>query len=272
MTTANTVAPSTQKWIIDTGVVPHTSGFQQWLALTSRIVKIMATKGELIVAIVFPLIFTLSFYLPLKFVMQFRGLDYAQFVMPIIVLQSMGFSAMAAAQRSATEAMTGLSTRLQTMPVAALAPLAARTSAAFLKSFIALFAAFGYGYMIGFRFFGFVQAVEFVVFAMAVGTVLGLGADALGTLSKNPAAVSQAITLPYLILGMLSTGFSPEDGFPQWVRPFVRNQPISHFSYVLRDLAAGGVSFEVLWPALAWLGGLTVVLLPLAVWAGTRRE
>lgn len=272
MTTVDHAAGSEQKWIIDPDLVPRPSGFQQWLALTGRIVRVMATKGELLVAIVFPLIFTLSFYLPLKFVMQFRGLDYAQFVMPIIVLQSMGFSAMAAAQRSAAEAMTGISTRLQTMPVAALAPLAARTTSACIRSLIALFAAFGYGYMIGFRFFGFIQAIEFVVFAMAVGTVLGLGADALGTLSKNPAAVSQAITLPYLILGMLSTGFSPADSFPQWVRPFVRNQPISHFSYVLRDLAAGGVSFEVLWPAMAWLSGLTVVLVPLAVWAGTRRE
>lgn len=259
-------------WTSSDVLNPRPSGIQQWLALTSRILRIMVTKGELIVALIVPLVFALSFYLPLKFIMQTRNVDdYAQYVMPIIVLQSMGFTAMSAAQRAAFEALTGLNTRMQSMPVATLAPLAARMTSAFVRSFAALIASIGWGYMIGFRFAAFDQAIYFALFAMAVGAVLALGADAIGTLTESPEAVSQAITLPYLILGMLSSGFTPVSEFPDWIEPFVRNQPISHFSYVLRDLSAGGVTFEVLAPALAWLAGLAVVLCPIGVWAGTRR-
>lgn len=247
------------------------SGIQQWLALTARINRSAFKSGDLAVALIVPLIFTLSFYLPLKYVMSLRGVDYSQFIMPIVILQSMGFTAMAAAQRSSTEATTGMTARIQSMPVVTLAPLASRMTSAILRSLLAMGASVGYGYIIGFRFERPLQAIEFLAFALMVGIVLALGADALGTLSKSPEALSQAITLPYLILGMLSSGFSPDTGFPSWIRPFVRNQPISHFAYVLRDLAAGGISFHVLWPALVWLGGMAIVFVPLAVWAGTRR-
>lgn len=249
------------------------SSFAQWRALSSRIVRTMATKGELIVAVVTPLVFTLGFYLPLRYVMKFQGIDYAQFVMPIIVLQTMAFTMMSNAQLAAFEALTGLSTRLQTMPIGSLVPLTSRISAGLVRSITALTAALIFGHVIGFRFVaGFGQAVLFCVSALAIGTVLALGADALGSLTRNPESLSQALTLPTLIFGMLSCGFVPERSFPEWIRPFVRNQPISQFSFALRDMASDGVTWQVLWVPLVWLSGLAVVFIPLAIWASVRRS
>jgi ABC-2 type transport system permease protein len=252
---------------------PEPTGIQQWLALTRRMVVSMAKNGALLVALIAPLVFTLGFYLPLKFVMQVQGIDYAQFLMPIIVLQAMAFTAISAAQLSAIEAVTGLNDRLHTMPVAALAPLASRMTGGLVRSIVSLAAALAYGYAIGFRFTaGPWQALWFCLLSLAVSTALALGADAIGTLSKSPEATSQALTLPMLIFGMLSCGFVPETGFPEWVRPFVRNQPISQFSFAMRDMAAGGVQPSTLWPALAWIIGLSLAFIPLAVWASVRRK
>ncbi|MBL1075297.1 ABC transporter permease [Nocardia sp. 2] len=249
------------------------SSLAQWWALTGRIVWVMATKGELIIAVITPLVFTLGFYLPLKYVMQFKGIDYAQFVMPIIVLQTMSFTMMSNAQRAAFEALTGLNTRMQTMPIGIMVPLLARQSAGMVRSIVALAGAIGWGHMIGFRFVGGMgQAVLFCVFSLAVGTVLAIGADGLGSLTKSPEQLSQALTLPTLIFGMLSCGFVPESGFPEWIRPFVRNQPISQLSFALRDMAAGVITWEVLWVPLVWLIGMAVAFLPLAVWASVRRS
>ncbi|MFE3188830.1 ABC transporter permease [Nocardia sp. NPDC059240] len=256
------------------GVPPaRPNSFAQWRALTGRVVWVMATKGELIVAVIVPLIFTLGFYLPLKYVMAFSGINYAQFVMPIIVLQTMSFTMMSNAQLAAYESMTGLNTRMQTMPIGAMVPLVSRQSAGLVRSVVSLIAALGWGYLIGFRFVaGFGQAALFCLFSIAVGTVLAIGADGLGSLSKSPESLSQALTLPTLIFGMMSCGFVPEDGFPRWVRPFVRNQPISQFSFALRDMAAHGVTWQVLWVPLVWLIGGLAVFMPLAVWASTRRS
>ncbi|MFE3756837.1 ABC transporter permease [Nocardia tengchongensis] len=256
------------------GVPPaRPSSFAQWRALTGRVVWVMFTKGEMLVAVIVPLVFTLGFYLPLRYVMKFQGIDYAQFVMPIIVLQTMSFTMMSNAQLAAFEAMTGLNTRMQTMPIGPMVPLVSRLSAGFVRSVVSLLAALIWGHLIGFRFVaGWGQAALFCGFALAVGTVLAIGADGLGSLTKSPESLSQALTLPTLIFGMFSCGFVPENGFPVWVRPFVRNQPISQFSFAMRDMAAHGVSWNVLWVPLVWLGGLLVVFLPLAVWASMRRS
>ncbi|MFI6997615.1 ABC transporter permease [Nocardia sp. NPDC050175] len=249
------------------------SSFAQWRALSGRIVWTMATKGELIVAVVTPLVFTLGFYLPLRFVMKFQGIDYAQYVMPIIVLQTMAFTMMSNAQLAAFEALTGLSTRMQTMPIGMLVPLSARIGAGLIRSITSLTAAVLFGYMIGFRFVaGFGQAALFCLFSLAVGTTLALGADALGSLTKSPESLSQALTLPTLIFGMLSCGFVPERSFPTWIQGFVRNQPVSQFSFALRDMASGGVSWQVLWVPLVWVIGLALVFIPLAIWASVRRS
>jgi ABC-2 type transport system permease protein len=249
------------------------SALAQWRALTGRIIRTMATKGELVVAVVAPLVFTLGFYLPLRWVMKIQGIDYGQFVMPIIVLQTMSFTMMSNAQIAAFETASGLNTRLQTMPVGRLVPLAARLSAGLVRSVTSLIAALIFGFIIGFRLHSSLgQSVLFCLSSLAVGTVLAIGADALGCLTKSPESLSQALTLPTLIFGMLSCGFVPETGFPHWIRPFVRNQPISQFSFAMRDMAAGGVSWHVLWVPLVWLAGIAVCFVPLAVWASVRRE
>jgi ABC-2 type transport system permease protein len=40
----------------------------------------------------------------------------------------------------------------------------------------------------------------------------------------------------------------------------------------MRDMAEGGVSFQVLWPSLAWVAGLLLFFVPLAIWASSRPE
>lgn len=266
---APTLAP--QSGLVTLRVRP--SWWVQLLTMIALTVKHRAFRNELIAAVFAPVVFTLGFYLPLRLVMEFKGIDYAQYVVAIIVLQTMAFTMTSTAQTAAVQAKVGFSSRLRTMPINTLLPMAARVTSALVRSVVSLLAAIGFGYVIGFRLnAGPAQSLLFCVFALAVGFVFTVGADALGTASRNPEAVSQALTLPILIFGMLSTGFVPESGFPEWIRPFARNQPISQFSSAMRDMASTGVTWEGLWPALAWLAGIALVCIPLAIWASARPE
>lgn len=247
------------------------SSFGQWRALTGRVLGSQLRGHEITIAVIAPAVFAIGFYLPLRFVMSFQGIDYAQFVMPIIVLQAMAFTAIGAAGRGAMEEVNGINPRFRTMPIAAAVPLLARMAGATVRSVISLAAAIFYGYLIGFRFSGsLVHALAFVGIALLVGTAFAFGGDAIGVLSRSPEATSQALTLPQLILGMLSTGFVPEEGFPEWVRPFARNQPISQFAGAMRDLAAGTFDSPSLVPALIWGAALILVFAPLSIWANVR--
>ncbi|CAG7606732.1 ABC transporter permease [Rhodococcus opacus] len=251
---------------------PQPSSIQQWIALSKRNLHTMAVSGQFFIAVLAPLIFTIGFYLPLRLVMKFQGIDYAQFVMPIIVLQAMAFTAISAAHRAATEASNGMNSRFQTMPIGPAIPLAARMTASFVHSAISLVASIAYGLLIGFRFDGGVaQTAAFCGLAMAIGFTLTTGADALGTLTRSPEITSQALTLPQLILGMFSSGFVPVTQFPEWAQGFVRNQPISQFSTSMRAMTDGTITFQLLTPTLLWCAGFALVFLPLSVWSNVRR-
>ncbi|UYP19741.1 ABC transporter permease [Rhodococcus sp. Z13] len=245
----------------------------QWFTLTERIVRSMAVEREFLPAIVVPGVFALGFYLPLRGIVADYGVDYAQFLMPIIVLQAMAFTATAAAQRSALESVRGMTKRLRTMPIVRGAPLAARLTAGALRATLSVLASVAFGTLLGFRFHGGIgQALAFYALAMAFVLVLSLGADAIGSLTRNPEATAQAMFLPQLVLGLFSTGFVPEEAFPSWAQGFARNQPISHFATAMRAIADGTATWSVVAPALWWTVAIAVVVVPLAVRAERRRS
>ena len=106
--------------------------------------------------------------------------------------------------------------------------------------------------------------------SVAVGVALAVIADGIGLLASSPEATSQALALPVLILGMLSTGFVPESQFPDWIAPFVRNQPVSQFADAMRAFNDGTATADAVLPAVWWCIGLFAVGAVL-VYLGTRR-
>lgn len=245
---------------------------RRWLpcwVLTRRQIRPSVRNGEILTAVLAPTVFTLGFYVPLNRVMSFAGYgssSYAQFLMPMIVMQAVSFCATAAAFRSAVDARDGFGDRLATLPIPAVAPLLARTAATGYRIVVAVAAALVSGYVIGFRFYGSCwDTVGFLLLAVAVGIMIGLCGDLLGVLTKSPEATTQMLLLPQLILGMVSTGFAPAAQFPAWIQGFARDQPISQFVGAMRALAgdrpgfAPVVDWSAIGPGVAWtLAGVLV--------------
>ncbi|MET8873829.1 ABC transporter permease [Nocardia sp. NPDC004604] len=261
---------------------PRMATMAQWWALTWRLVRPSWRNGELIMALLAPAVFTVGFYVPLNLVMTVRGhglSSYAQYLTPMIVMQAVAFCAITAAFRSASDARDGLNTRFGSMPMVSVVPLAARVTTALFRAAVALAAALVSAHVIGFRFYGsWWDTIGFLGFAMLIALDLCLGADLLGTATKSPEATTQALILPQLILGMVSTGFAPANQFPHWIQGFARNQPISHMVYGLRALAgdpsghAGVVGWSIFGPALAWIAIPAMVFGAGAVYMSMRRS
>ncbi|WP_307586671.1 antibiotic transporter [Nocardia arizonensis] len=249
--------------------------------MACRLIRPSVRNGEVFTAVLAPAVFTLGFYVPLNMVMNTYGhglSSYAQFLMPMIVMQSVSFCATSAAFRAAVDARDGLNARFGTLPMPRALPLAARITAAVYRAAVALAAALACGLVIGVRFYGSAaDTAGFVAFSMLVAVTLCLGADVLGTFSRSPEATTQSLVLPQLILGMVSTGFAPAEQFPAWMRGFARDQPVSQFVYALRALAgdpsgnAGTVGPAILVPALAWALGLFAVFGAFAAVLAGRR-
>jgi len=268
--------------MIPAGTRPVPAILQQWWVLTVRVITPTLRNGELLTPPASSVLFTIGFYVPLKQLMGHftNGMSsYAQYLMPLIVLQAIAFAAVSAAFRSASDAVLGINQRFGSMPIQPLTPLAARLSASVFRCSIALAFAILCGHVIGFRFYTSVESTTaFCVLALTIGVALSLLGDLVGSGTKNPEATTHLLMLPMLIFGLLSVGVQPVEQFPGWIQPFVRNQPISQFIYALRALAgdstpaAGAVTWSLMGPALAWLVGTIAIVLPLYAYQSSRRR
>jgi ABC-2 type transport system permease protein len=233
-------------------------------ALTKRSVLGTLRDGDLIFAILGPVGFFICFNLTLRKVIDTGDIAYAQYILPVIVVQAMIFTAMTTADRSARDSLSGMGIRMRSLPIAAAVPVAARMLSSLIRAFAALIAALAAGYVFGFRFTGSVPATAtFVGIALLLSLALSLGADAMGAVAKSAEQASQALLVPQLLLVMLSTGIAPESAFPSWLGPFVRNQPVSQIAAALSALADG--RYQNLAISLAWCVGLLAVFGAIAV-------
>jgi ABC-2 type transport system permease protein len=135
------------------------------------------------------------------------------------------------------------------------------------------------GHVIGFRFYGGVaHTLGFCLLMLLIGVALSLLGDLIGAANKNPEATMPILLVPQLVLGWLSVGLQPVERFPQWIQPFVRDQPISQFVCALRALAgdstpaAGDVTRPVIGPSIIWVAALIAIFIALHARVASRRQ
>ncbi|GAC56450.1 putative ABC transporter permease protein [Gordonia hirsuta DSM 44140 = NBRC 16056] len=251
---------------------------QQWWVLTVRGLLKVLRNGEFIFAFLSPALLAICFYLPLrKAVAEVATIDYAQYLMPIIMLQSAAFVASSAAMRSAMDGQEGVHTRFRVMPMPAVIPFLARSATNLVLLLVALACGLVTCLIMGWRPVsvedggaGVAGAAIAVALVGMIGMGLALCADGIGLVAKSPEATSQLVAFPTLILGMLSTGFIPLNQFPEWIRGFVQYQPISQVTKAMREALSGLLDWNRLAPTVWWSAGLFVVAAILLV-IGTRR-
>lgn len=243
----------------------------QWTALSERSIRAALREGDLILAFTAPITFFVCVYVPLRRSMEATGLDYAQYLLPLIALQAMLFASMFAADRAGREVMGGMGTRLRAMPVLPWVPPAARMTANLVRAAVALAGALTIGTLFGFRFHGFGSALVFLALIAGFGAAVLVASDALGTATGNPELGGTVLFVPQLLLLMTSTGFVPAEGFPGWIQPFARNQPVSQVAAALRELADGRAGSAV-GIAAVWTVGLFAAAVLLALRVERRRR
>ncbi|OBH34379.1 ABC transporter [Mycobacterium sp. E342] len=229
-------------------------------ALTERSLMSAARDGGLIFEIASPAAYLAGFTVALHGLIDTGSVSYSQYLLPAVVVQSVVFVALMTADRAARDHLSGLGERLATLPIAAAVPVSARLVATLMRAALTLMVAMLTGYAFGFRMAGGLgYAATFVLIALLLCLAVALGADALGSSTDSIQGASHLVFIPQLLLFMLSTGIAPEKTFPGWLRPLVRNQPVSQFAETLRGLAGGHVAVGNLVASLAWCVGMVLV-------------
>jgi ABC-2 type transport system permease protein/oleandomycin transport system permease protein len=157
------------------------------------------------------------------------------------------------------------------MPMARSAVLAGRLVADTLRMILIVLITIGVSYAVGFRFSnGVAPAVFMVLLAALLGMTLACVAAWTGLAIGDEEAMQAFLMMWVLPLTFVSSAFVQVQTMPGWLQAFAANQPVTSVINTMRALAIGGPVEANLLKSFAWLAGICLVFLPLAVRAYRR--
>jgi ABC transporter DrrB family efflux protein len=213
-----------------------------------------------------PVVFVLLFTYVFGGAIFVPGVDYVDYLMPGIFVQTVVFGAIATAIGLATDVQTGLLERFRSLPMARPAVLTGRTVADLVRNVFVVTLMAGVGFLVGFTVH--TNAAKFVA-AMLLVLLFGYSMSwvfaTVGLLIGNPEA-AQAASFPVMApLVFASSAFVPVATMPGWLQPFAEHQPVSVTASAARALTLGTPATSYVLQSLAWVTGILLLFVPIAV-------
>jgi ABC-2 type transport system permease protein/oleandomycin transport system permease protein len=225
----------------------------------------------LVFSTVQPVIFVLMFRYVFGGAIRVPGVDYVDYLIPGIFVQTVVFGAIGTAIGLATDVQSGLLERFLSLPMARSAVLTGRTLADLGRNVFVVILMSGVGFLVGYHLHS--TAIRFVAAMLLVllfGYALSWVFATLGLLVGNPES-AQAAAFPVMApLVFASSAFVPVQSMPGWLQPFAEHQPVSVTASAARALTLGTPVSSYLLQALAWIAAILIVFIPIAVWRYRR--
>ncbi len=237
------------------------------------ILKIRSNPEQLIDVSLQPIIFVTMFVF--LFGGAIAGGDrhgYLQYVLPGIAVQTIVFGSLGTGINLNTDISKGIFDRFRSLPIARSSPLTGLILGDIVRYVISVTVVTLYGVILGFRFHSNVPAIVaayllVMTFALALCWVWVF----LGLLVKTPQALQGFAFVVMFPLTFGSNVFVPTQTMPGWLQAWVKINPVSYLSEAVRGLMLGGPVASPAWHALAWIAGILVVFVPLAVGVYRRK-
>jgi ABC-2 type transport system ATP-binding protein len=198
------------------------------------------------------------------------GVDYVDFLLPGIFVQSVTFRATQTAIGLAEDLERGVVDRFRSMPMARSAVLLGRTVADLVRNILIIGLMIAVGYLVGFRFHGGVSgALASIAVVAAFGFALSwIFAFVALTVPGAEAAQSAGFVVVFPLV-FASSVFVPISTMPDWLQAFAKVSPVTVTADAARSFALTGAPAS-LGAAAAWIGGLLALFIPLCVWRYRR--
>jgi ABC-2 type transport system permease protein/oleandomycin transport system permease protein len=212
-----------------------------------------------------PISFTLLFFYVFGGAVRIPGQTYIDYLIPTMLVLSPLFGATTAIAM-AVDMTGGMIERFRSLPIARSAVLGGRTVADLARSTVVIAIVLVIGLLLGFRFHNaFLPCLAALGLALAFSFAMSWAMAWIGMTLKDPQAASVAAFLPIFLMTFAGAGIVPVHTLPGWLQAFANVQPISVTIDAVRGLTQGGPVFHALWQSLAWIAGILIVFMPLAV-------
>ncbi len=261
----------------------HTASERRHLTISETIAdsRVMAAR-QLRKTLRRPMYVVFAFVQPVIFVLLFRyvfggaintgGVAYVDFLMPGIIVQTAIFGALITGLGLTEDLKAGVVDRFRSLPIARSAVLIGRTAADMVMNVLTLIVMVLVGVAVGFR-----PSEPVYDLALAFALVLAFSyvfswiSAFVGLSVRDPETAQSAGFIWVFPLTFASSAFVPTSSRPGAVQAFAEVNPVTLAVDAVRALTIGRA--DALAPALgtvAWLAGLLLVFVPLAVRAFRR--
>jgi ABC-2 type transport system permease protein/oleandomycin transport system permease protein len=213
-----------------------------------------------------PVVFVLLFTYVFGGAIQVPGVDYVDYLMPGIFVQTVVFGAIATAIGLAADVQSGLLERFLSLPMTRSAVLMGRTLADLGRNVFVVILMSCVGFAVGWRIHStWLDYIAAMLLVLAFGYSLSWVFATVGLLVKNP-ETAQAAAFPIMApLVFASSAFVPVATMPSWLQPFAEHQPVSVTASAARALTLGTPATSYILQSLAWIVGILAVFIPLSV-------
>jgi ABC transporter DrrB family efflux protein len=242
------------------------------LVLAKRSLLRIPRQPDLLVGFtVQPIMFVLLFVYVFGGAINTPGLDYVDFLIPGIIVQSMVFGGFVTALGLADDLKKGLIDRFRSLPMSRAAVLTGRTIADIATNVLQLVVMLGVGIAVG---FDFKTSIPRILLGIGLMLLIGYAFSwvfaLIGLIASSPeAANAYGFTILFPVT-FVSSAFVPVDSMPSWLEPVAEHNPFTTMVDAARALFVGTPAGTDVWLSILWSIGIVLVFGMLAVWRYRR--
>lgn len=230
-----------------------------WIMFKRCLFISLRNPETILVATIVPFILMLLFGTIFGNISSIENFNYIDFIVPGIILQSIGQASQYSAMNVASDMKTGIIDRFRTMSISKSAVLIGHTGAGVIRNTISTIIIFATALILGFRPKGdFIDWCIVIGLLIIVNTTVSLLGVLCGLLSKSVEGAS-SLMLPLFILPFVSSGFAPVETLSSSIRWFAKAQPMTPIINSIRSLTLDLPLDNNLVIALAWCIGIILV-------------
>jgi ABC-2 type transport system permease protein/oleandomycin transport system permease protein len=243
-------------------------GAADTLVLAKRSILRIRRQPDLLIGFtVQPIMFVLLFVYVFGGAIDTGPLDYVDFLIPGIIVQSMVFGGFVTALGLSEDLKKGLIDRFRSLPMWAPAVVSGRILADVGTNCIQLVIMFTVGIIAGFRFSTSVpEVVAGILLLLFFGYAFSWVFAFIGLTASSPEAANAYGFTILFPLTFVSSAFVPPETMPSWLQPIAEHNPFTYMVNAARALFVGTPAGNDIWLAVVWSIGITVVFAALAIW------
>lgn len=250
-----------------------TSGPRVSLALAGRMLLLVRRSPSLFIpSLVIPLfilVSTAGAFRGVENLPQLQGASYLAFTVPMAATLGAGFAGTTSGLGLARDLENGFFSRLQASPVPRLALATAPLIAAMARSLLTTTIVLVAGYIGGTGFAGVAPTAVLYLLPLLFSGVTALWATGVALRARTIQA-APIMQIAVFLSVFLSVAYTPREAQTGWLATVADYNPMTFVLEAARAAEFSGVAWADLWPGLAALAGMLVVL---GTWAvtGLRR-